>query len=368
MAKNKVKVIITVVCVVGIALVSWSMADTLAKGDYNALGLAAYEEGNYDKAIEYHTKAIQSDTRNALGYHNRGLTYYRMGTWWESREPFHEAISDFTKAIELDAEFVDAYYNRGLARCRLFHFYSKSFPEEPWWGKDFDQYRKALADFDRVFELDSMYVLAHIGKGLAYYHNGQLDEAVEEYTKALGSEDLVLEKAGEKGLAEAYAGRGRVYREQKEFDKSVLDYGKALELNPKWAWALRPQAANYAALGQVDKSLEHWNRLIDLIETDPEFVDEFAFFEYLSRGMLYYRMQEYSKAILDFDKLIGFKTDFMMMGKNFYVEAHKFVGLIYSQTGDSERAREYLEKALELAQDRGLDKTAQAVEELLNEL
>ncbi len=40
MAKNKVRLIITVICLIGIGLLAWSIHSTLAKQDYNALGNA----------------------------------------------------------------------------------------------------------------------------------------------------------------------------------------------------------------------------------------------------------------------------------------------------------------------------------------
>jgi tetratricopeptide (TPR) repeat protein len=53
-----------------LAMLGWSIHSTLAKQDYNALGVAAYEEGNYDKAIAYYTKAIEQDPENIDAYYN----------------------------------------------------------------------------------------------------------------------------------------------------------------------------------------------------------------------------------------------------------------------------------------------------------
>ena len=371
MAKTKVRLVITVVCLIGIALVSWSMASTLAKADYNALGVAEYETGNYDKAIEYFTKAIESEPMNAIAYNYRGLAYSQTGFWFVSREPFYKkAIPDYTKAIELDPKYVDAYCNRGIAYNQLFHCYSEVFPNEDFWGKDFEKYEKALADFERVLELDPTYALAYAGKGEAYFRIGELDKAIEEYGKALKSEGLIKQRWGSEALANVYAARGRTYRETKEFDKSILDYNKALELNLKIELVLGPQAANYLALKQPVKALEYFDATIDLIESDPEKYSSYGYFRYMQRGMCYYQLKEYDKAISDFKKVIGFKqpADTIMMGQNSYVAMHKMLGIVYLETGDNEKAREYLEKGVELAQDRGLDKTTQEIQALLNRL
>ena len=337
MSKDKIRLIITVVCLIGIAITSWSMASALGKEDYNDLGLAAYEDGNYDEAIEYYTKAIELEPKNAIAYNYRGLAYFQTGLWFVNREPFYKAIPDYTKAIELNPKYVDAYYNRGVAYNQLFHCYSKVFPDEDLlWGKDFEKYNKALVDLDRVLELDPMYALAYAGKGEAYFRIGELNKAIEEYSKTLKSEELIKQRWGSEALAKVYAARGRTYRETKEFDKSILDYNEALELNLKIELVLGPQAANYLALKQPGKALEYFDATIALIESDPEKYSSYGYFRYMQRGMCYYQLKQYDKAISDFKKVIGFRqpADTIMMGQNSYIAMYKMLGIVYLETGD----------------------------------
>ena len=164
-------------------------------------------------------------------------------------------------------------------------------------------------------------------------------------------------------------GGGPIERQEK-FDKSILDYNKALELNLKIDQVFGPQGANYLALKQPGKALEYFDATIDLIESDPEKYSSYGYFRYMQRGMCHYQLKEYDKAISDFKKVIGFEqpADTIMMGQNSYVAMHKMLGIVYLGTGDNEKAREYLEKGLQLAQDRGLDITAQEIQALLSKL
>lgn len=42
-------------------------------------GLTCHNEGNYQGAIDYYTKALELNPRHAIAYNNRGVAYYRKG-------------------------------------------------------------------------------------------------------------------------------------------------------------------------------------------------------------------------------------------------------------------------------------------------
>jgi tetratricopeptide (TPR) repeat protein len=174
MAKNKVRLIIGVICVAGLALLAWSIASTLAKQDYNALGNAAYEAGNYDRAIEYYAKAIEKDPEN-----------------------------------------VDAYYNRGTAYCEFFHHYDK-LPRQPYveagLGDEEEAFQNAMADFNQSLELDPDYALAYFGKGNAYYlyvdsYTDRATKVIPEYQKALERKNWILDLRISNSKLQAAAGK-----------------------------------------------------------------------------------------------------------------------------------------------------------------
>ncbi len=66
------------------------------------------QEGNYEDAITYYTKALKVNPKDAIAYNNRGLA-------WGKKGDYDNAIADFTKAVEIDPQFADAYKNRGIA-------------------------------------------------------------------------------------------------------------------------------------------------------------------------------------------------------------------------------------------------------------
>ena len=73
---------------------------------HNNHGLAYQDEGDYDRAIEAFTKAIELNPNYAVAYNNRGLVYNNIGE-------FDRAIEDYTQAIQLKPDYAIVYYCRG---------------------------------------------------------------------------------------------------------------------------------------------------------------------------------------------------------------------------------------------------------------
>ena len=163
MAKNskKTRNIIGIVLVVLIGLVVWSMVTAMGSrekpDDDKHLGIAEYEKGNYQKAIEYYNKGLEAKPDDPCLFNNRGLAYYAL-------RKYDEAISDYSKAIELRPDFVNAYYNRGLAYFRKGSYYN------------FGPRKKAISDFTKVIELrpdlvDAYYMRAVTFTEQVHYHH-----------------------------------------------------------------------------------------------------------------------------------------------------------------------------------------------------
>lgn len=85
--------------------------------EYNEIGIAALQKGEYEKAVESFMQGVEKDPENAVGYINLGNVFASLGDA-ERAEPF------FQKAITLDAEAGTAYY--GLANL----YYNKERFEE----------------------------------------------------------------------------------------------------------------------------------------------------------------------------------------------------------------------------------------------
>nr|BAN20786.1 protein phosphatase-5 [Riptortus pedestris] len=83
--------------------------------EYKEKANAFFKEQQYDKAIEYYSKAIELDPKNAIYYSNRSFAYLKT-------EAFGFALADATKAVELQKSYTKAYYRRATAYMALGKF------------------------------------------------------------------------------------------------------------------------------------------------------------------------------------------------------------------------------------------------------
>jgi tetratricopeptide (TPR) repeat protein len=75
---------------------------------YYKMGSAYLQKREFDPAISFLNKSLETNPKYAAAYETRGVVYSR-------REQYDQAIADFNKALEIDPSFAEAYFSRGRA-------------------------------------------------------------------------------------------------------------------------------------------------------------------------------------------------------------------------------------------------------------
>lgn len=119
----------------------------------------AFDQDNYELAIEYLNKIIKNNPKDAGAYFDRGLAYLSLGK-------YDQAIADYNKVIKINPNNAGAYNNRGLAYYGL--------------GK----YNRAIADYNKAIELDPNDALYYNNRGNAYDKIGRNIRATADHNKA----------------------------------------------------------------------------------------------------------------------------------------------------------------------------------------
>ncbi len=167
----------------------------------------ALHENRLDEAIELYSKCIDSGDLNSenliVAYNDRGNAYGRKGE-------YELALADFNRVIELNSEDSDAYYNRGLT------------------NKNQKNYDAAIRDYSRAIKLNPRYVDAYNNRGNVYGHKGDYKAAIIDFNQT-----ILLSPDN----ASAYFNRGLAYYSQGLYDHAIEDLQKAIELNPKYSRA-----------------------------------------------------------------------------------------------------------------------------------
>ena len=189
---------------------------------YDARGSAAYNRGEFDKAIADWTEAIRLNPEVADLHDNRGLAYVRNGK-------YDRAIADFTEAIRLDPKLATAYNNRGFVYQNM---------------KQLDQ---AVADYSETIRLDPDAVMARGNRGSLHAAMGQYEKAIADFSRLIQLDP---------NSVPAYSFRGVAYHQLGQYDKAVADFTQAIRLDPTQPLSYSDRAAAYRALGNKQNAAE----------------------------------------------------------------------------------------------------------------
>lgn len=128
---------------------------------YGNRGNIYFLQQKMDLAYNDYTKAIELDPTKAIYFVNRGNLYVRWEQW-------DAAFNDYSKAIALDPQNADAYLERG-------NIYLNNKKQS----------ELALADFNKVTEINPKYSNGYMNAGVVQHNKQQYSAAIANYTKAI---------------------------------------------------------------------------------------------------------------------------------------------------------------------------------------
>ena len=174
-------------------------------------------------------------------------------------------------------------------------------------------------------------------QGLVFYDNMEYDRSIDDFTKAL--EINPKDKENHK----VYYMRGRSYLENRQYDQAINDFTKALKICPVEDKAtqfliLESRGNSYQALNENNPAIEDFS---DAITLNPYHKN--IKYVYHNRGWVRQAMEDYAKAINDYDASLAIDPEF--------APAYYGRATAYDKSGNLPRAVEDAKEALRLAPD-----------------
>lgn len=236
---------------------------------YLQQGIEAHQKGEREEAISCYTTVIsqlqneniQTEDKDILfwSHHHRGIAYL------EQKDPSQNvvdlAIEDFNKAIDMKKEIIDTdsenltsivkrhkqdlaktYVHRGLIH------YGKG---------DIDN---AIEDYTRATELYQDYADAYNQLGNAFLNSGDLDLAIDNSTRATKLDP---------DLTEAYIDLGIAHFANNELETAIANYTKALQKDPDDTDSYIKRGLTYHKNDDLKNALDDFSRAIQLNPGDP---------------------------------------------------------------------------------------------------
>lgn len=210
-----------------------------------ALGQAAMQARDFEKAAKLFSQVIEQSPKFAPSYVLRGLAF-------ASREKLDEAIADFSKAIEITPSDERPYLLRASVHQQKRDYdkaiddYTQALNRKPDDAETFcnrgvcyaakDDDGKALADFDRAIKAEPKNVMGWQLRGSVYSEQGKKEEALSDFKQAVEIDP---------NNASTYLFRAQLYLVEKEPELALGDYEEAMRRAPDragvtndYAWTL----------------------------------------------------------------------------------------------------------------------------------
>nr|KAF6394144.1 tetratricopeptide repeat domain 6 [Pipistrellus kuhlii] len=254
---------------------------------YN-LGLCYMDEGNFQTAFDYFSKAVKINPSFAEGFHQRGLCKIKL-----QRD---SSILDFNRAITFNPQHYEAYLNRVA-------FYGLK-----------GRYSKAILNCNEAIKIYPQSVRAYIYRGVLKYHNRTCKLAITDLTTAINMD---------KNSYVAFYNRALCYTKIGELQMALIDYGIVLLLDPAKTVAFNTlvnRGLIYLGQGHHHFALEDFKQAAFLSKTNVSL--------YQATAMCCHRNKEFEEAVLFFTRAISINPCF--------VDAYTGRGNSYMEYGHSE--------------------------------
>ncbi|WPY00121.1 SecA-like and tetratricopeptide repeat-containing domain protein (plasmid) [Candidatus Megaera polyxenophila] len=314
--------------------------------DFNNQGVEEYKKGNYEKALEYFSKAISEDNNENIFKNNKsdalnqiGIKLDNEGKYKEATDKFGEAYSicasgykseqtfknnrDHAKAKELNAEgnklhedgnheqaikkYEAAYDICPTDRNKDFYKNQQASSLNQIGDKHYNnkEYLKAIEYYDKACNTTNksdngaLYLSnkAHALKNLERY-----DEAIEYFDKAYAKKSNQSYKDGKASAFNAIAIK---LDNQGKYDDAIRYYDAAISVKNEAAYHSN-KAGAYNSLKQYNKAIDSANRALEL-DLHHSYAKDKKTYALNQIGNSLYNEEKYEEAIKKYDEAIFIK-------------------------------------------------------------
>ncbi len=196
-------------------------------------GIAQYENGQHQQAIDTFNEVLNMDPENFLAYNGRGTVYTDL-------QAYEKALADYTQSIENAPQFPHAYYNRGRVYRLL--------------GQD----DEALTDLQKAIDMapTEFGYRANGNIGLIHHRQGDYEKALEAFNQSISLN--INDKA------DIYFFRGETYTALENYEAASNDYQAAIDRFSQYDAAYTALGYAQYKTGSFEPAQQALNQAIDI--------------------------------------------------------------------------------------------------------
>lgn len=154
----------------------------------STLGLCAQQNKNDPNLLKKYVKALSKYQKQHDSLNNPASYYYERAGLRNEYFDRDGAIADYNKVLEIDPDNIKTLYNRGLAKL------------------DLSQLKQAVADFDKVIDLDPKHKFAYNNRGMCKDYMLNFNGAIRDYSAAIELDSKFAEAYNNRGISKIKMG------------------------------------------------------------------------------------------------------------------------------------------------------------------
>ena len=183
-------------------------------------GIALYNAGEYEKAMEVFKRAVQLEPGSEESYYRLGMVYSSLGR-------YKEAVEAYNRAVRINPNYAAVYQNLGHAYSNL------------------SQYGKAITAFRKAILYAPDDIQTYFALGNAYFDSGKWEKAIQTYEAA------IQRKPDD---PYAYYNLGLLYLPGGQHARAIEAFSQAIVRDPRYALAYYHRAYAYLFLGRGESA------------------------------------------------------------------------------------------------------------------
>lgn len=198
------------------------------ESSYSSMAYYYVVAGDYEKSIEYYTKALEVNPRSAPLCMDMGNSLNKLGR-------FEEAESYFIKALSYNPEMAEVYYNKAVKLKDMGGVAEKE---------------QMMAYLNKCIEINPAFIKAYINKAALFRDDKKDKEAIDILNQVICpvyNEDFLM----------AVEQRGIAYRLTGQLPQALNDFNFMLLFSPNNVQNLSNLAMTHLMMGQFNEAIHY---------------------------------------------------------------------------------------------------------------
>ncbi len=318
-------------------LVGKLSSEALEVGNYNMLGIAYGQLGEFQKAIEYHEKVLEYSRREKQRQ-TEGAQLGNLGALYTHLGDYHKAIAYHEEALSIAREF-------GNRRSESFNLNSlaNNYTVLGQRQKAIQYYKESLEIKQQIGDRRGEAVLLS-NIGTEYQAMGQLDQALKYFHESIDIDKLTGDRVAE-GIHRGYLGDcyRRIGKVEEAFEHLELGYKISRDAGDRlWeGYNLASWAQAYIEVNQIERAIEQLREALAIGE------------QIASAQLMGYSAALLTEALLNQDRISeALAANQIALSKIRHSDQHysySIEGILRLRAGNIEQARVAFNNTLDIA-------------------